>query len=616
MNPRLLLAALFLTSASAAAPTWSGDPGKGAEELSEQWTKIEHPSPSIGIRGIFRFTVEAAGLDWYPERIEQALKLARSMQDLDPASKTYGNFKWRRDHPKVEDQNAVEFSVQQAAFLRLRYASILTAGGTHRLDELLSTAIEGMHRHKVPVAYTNIFVMKSWNLIATGEALSRPAVAEEGYRQFSDWLAYTAENGIAEYGAVTYYGVDLDSLALIARYADRAEGRTQAESALRYLWTDIAANWWAPGDRLGGANSRSYDYLYGRGYLEAHTWTAGWLRKKPELEGAGWLPGPRGNLTTLLDACTWVPPEELTAGIRAQVPRVVVQRWNAAPPIAHAIHYVGHHVSLASSGASHGSDDRTLVANLGDSPAVPQMVLFMDGRGDPYGTHKLENAANQAKSLHLTPFIATVQKGAEVLQVLSDEPMGPKSRRKHGELSVFYTQLTLPAQAEVWFGDRRERPGRPQAPKTVPTGKPVFVRLGDAVVAVKFLFTQATDGQPAPVLFIADQSGDPADRLTVVHSAGEPVGRGTTVVWLRAAENLDETGFAAFRRTFAEARGSAKVDGTNLKAVVAGLNAPLRIEANLATGIRRELAGSEPDALLSINGQDVGQELLGPYRTR
>jgi hypothetical protein len=89
--------------------------------------------------------------------------------------------------------------------------------------------------------------MKAWGLIALGEALGRADVASDGYRRFDEWMAWTAKHGIGEYGAVVYYGIDLDSLALIARFAGRAEARAQAERAIRYVWTDLAANWWAPG---------------------------------------------------------------------------------------------------------------------------------------------------------------------------------------------------------------------------------------------------------------------------------------------------------------------------------------------------------------------------------
>ena len=609
-----LFAALLAGSWSAAAAqqAWTGDPAAAKRELEAQYKQIAQPSPTTGIRGVFRFALEAAGVGWAPERIEPALALARSMQDLDPASKTHGNFRWRRDHAGVFDQNAVEFSMQQAGLLRLRYAKALTPGGLHQLDALLTDAIDGMHRHTVKVEYTNIFVMKSWNLISVGEALGRADVADEGYRQFDEWLAWTARHGITEFGAVTYYGTDLDSLALIAKFASRPEGRAKAEAALHYLWTDIAANWWAPGDRLGGANARSYDYLYGGGYLEAHTWTAGWLRRVPDLEGAGWLPGPRSNLLTMRQDCTWGPPAALTDPIRSQLPRIVAQRWGS-DTAQRAIHYLGHSVSLASSGTGHGSDDRTLVANLGDGPKVAQMVLFMDGRGDPYGTRKEENKASQAKALHLTPFIATVQSGPELLQVLSDEPMGPKSKRKPGDLACFLSQFTLPAQAEVWVGDARVLPGTATQPYRVPTGATVCVRLGNAVVGVRFPLVVATDGKPAEIDYISDGEKNPARRLTVVHARGEPKGRGTTVVWVRATERLDDAAFAAWRNDFTTAKGAVTMTGNVLTAEVAGTHGSLRIEADVVKGERRVLQGGEPEAVLSVNGRDLGREILGKF---
>lgn len=607
----LVLCAVGVAVGRAETPTWTGDPARGREELERQWPQIEHPAPTVGIRGVFRFALEAAGLGWHPERVAAALDLARSMQDLDPASKTHGNFQWRRDQVGVLDRNAVEFSMQQAALLRKKYYDFLTPAGRAQLDAIVADAIDGMARHTVPQAYTNIHVMQAWNRLALGEATGRAELAAAGRAQFLAWVHYVAQYGISEYGAITYYGVDLDSLALIAKFSDDAPTRAAAEAMQRYIWTDLAANWWAPGDRIGGTNARSYDYLFAHGYTEAHTWAAGWLRTRPELEGAGWLSGPataRANQSTLYDACRWVPPAALVDPIRAQLPRLVAQRWGAEPG-QRAVQWVGRHVSLASSGASHGADERTLVANLGDSPAVPQLVLFMDGRGDPFGTKKIANAANQAKALHLTPFIAAVQRGPEVLQLLSDEPLGKKSKRKPGELACFLTQLTLPATAEVWIGDALAQPGSPEQPVAVPAGAPVYVKLGDAAIGVRFLLTTATAGGVAPVQFIEDQAGGPARRLTVVHEAREPHGRGTVAVYLRAAEGLDAAGFAAFRKTFAAVPVQVQF-ADNVAHLAAGA---LRIEADVVKGERRKLEGGEPEALLSVNGRDLGREILKGY---
>jgi len=606
---------ILVTALSAnAAESWSGDPVRGAAEMDRQWREIQAPQPTTGIRGVFRFALEAAGLGWHPERISAALDLASAMQDREPSSKTYGNFRWRYDQKGVLDPNAVEFSLQQAGLLRLRYGAVLGEAGRAQLDALLSLGLEGMGRHRVPTADTNIYLMQAWNRIAAGEALGRRDVADAGYRQLDEWMRFTAVNGITEYGAVTYYGVDLDSLGLIARFAAQPAGREAAERALHYFWTDIAANWWAAGDRLACANSRSYDTLFGRGYLEAHTWAAGWLRAKPQLENAGWLSGSHDDLTTFLNACAWDPPAEVTAAIRAHVPRVVVERWNGAPLERRATAYIGSHVSLASSGTTRGADERTLVADLGDSPAIAQVVLFMDGRGDPYGLIKTENAANQAKALHLEPFIATVQRGPEVIQVLSEDPTAPSARA--GKLAVFESQLTVPAQAEVWSDNDRLIPGTPDHPLAIDPRRPLFLRIGDAAIGVRFLLAVTPAGTPAPIEFIADRPDLPARRLTVVHSPGPPTGRGTTVVWLRVADGLDAARFDQFRRDFRRARGSAQLSGTELIVKAAAAAAPLSIQADLATGDRQELSGQDPDGLLTINGEDAGRELLEDYGAR
>ncbi|MBI5771507.1 MAG: hypothetical protein HZA93_27285 [Verrucomicrobia bacterium] len=614
---KVLLAVGCLAAVAAAAPTWHGDKELSAQELERQWPQIADAQRTLPIRGTLRFALEAAGIGWHSERVAAALGRARAMQDLDAKSAMFGNFKWRSDHPRVLDQNGVEFAMQLLGLLRSQHATALAPEARALLDAMMLDGVAGLSGHSVRIEYTNIFVMKCWGLIAAGEALGRADIADDGYRRFDDWLRHTARHGIGEYGAVTYYGVDLDSLGLIAKFAARADARAKAGTAIRYLWADIAANWWAPGDRLGGANARSYDYLFGRGYLEAHTWTAGWLRERPGLEGAGWIGGVQPNQVVLREAVMLRPPGEWTEPIRTQVPRTVVQRWGDKPE-QRAVHWVGQHVSLASSGASRGTDERTLVANLGDSPAVPQLTLFMDGRGDPFGTKKTANAAGQAKSLHLTPFVATVQRGGEVLQWLADEPRGPGSRYKAGELACFLTHLTVPRGAQLWTGERVLAPGREAAPAVLPPGASVFLRMGDAAIAVRFLVATSVAGPPAAIHWIEDAPDGPARRLTVVHATAEPKpgDRGSVAVWLRAAEGLDEAGFAAWRRAFAADGAQTRRAGAMVSLEVAGEAGPLRIEADFATRERRVLAGGEPEGLLGVNGRDIGRELLAEFGGR
>lgn len=109
--------------------------------------------------------------------------------------------------------------------------------------------------------------------------------------------------------------------------------------------------------------------------------------------------------------------------------------------------------------------------------------------------------------------------------------------------------------------------------------------------------------------FVDDTTGAAARRLTVVHSAAEPKGRATLAVWLRAAEGLGAAAFSMWRKNFSATRAEAHLSGNTFVAEVAGAQGPMRIEADVATGERRMLAGGEPAAVLSVNGRDVGREI-------
>jgi len=95
----------------------------------------------------------------------------------------------------------------------------------------------------------------------------------------------------------------------------------------------------------------------------------------------------------------------------------------------------------------------------------------------------------------------------------------------------------------------------------------------------------------------------------VVHSAGEPKGRDTLAVWMRAAEGLGAAAFSMWRKNFSATRAEADLSGNTLVAEAADAQGPMRIEAHVATGERRMLAGGEPGALLSVNGRDFGREI-------
>jgi hypothetical protein len=128
---------------------------------------------------------------------------------------------------------------------------------------------------------------------------------------------------------------------------------------------------------------------------------------------------------------------------------------------------------------------------------------------------------------------------------------------------------------------------------------------------MRVLLATTTGGTAAPIHYISGGEKSPANRITLTHSTAEPKGRGTVVVWFQAADNLDENAFAAWRRKFASAPSAVKFEGPVVDVRVGAPSGQLRIEADVTKGERRILEGGEPDALLSVNGRDVGREILG-----
>jgi hypothetical protein len=589
----LIQAALLPTDVAA-------EPSKAEQALDKSWLRIERLRPELGVREVVGFCLEAAGRDQHRDHIEPALDVVRKLQDQQIGSKNFGNFRWRWGDDIVHDLNGVEFVVEQAGLLELRYRDRLSSSAGETLRDLLTDAIVAIQAHRVPVSYTNIFLMKSWNQIALGETLDKPDLATEGYRALDDWLEYTRQYGVVEYNSPTYYGVDLDALGLIARFAQRSAGREAATRALRYFWTEIAANWYEPGHRLGGAHSRDYDYLTGHGELDRNLVHAGWFRDPDMPE-------------TIFDQlCQWNPPAELRAQSLA-TPRTVYQRWGEEP--AHwASQYVGRQFSMGVAGATYQNMDKPLAVNLPGGPEMPIVSFFLDGRDDPYGHERINTAGGHPKSLHLMPLLSSVQRGSEVLLLAADDDRTRQTTKTAKTLTCLLSHVVLATAAELWIDDQRETFSSPQRELPLAHQSAVFLRVDDVVLGIRIPLAVGTDGQPAKLMLVDDGRPYHVRRLTSVLSTDRPKGQGYVSVWMRAAEGLDDAGFARFRHDFRQARAEARVDDPLAGVEVAGIHGPMKLVLNIAEGERPVRLGGDPHGehdVLMINGREMAREILG-----
>ena len=558
--------------------------------------------PDLGARDLFLQTVVlcAAGRDL--QRIRTYCELATQMQDRDPQSRGYGNFRWYWRDEKVADYNAVEFSMQSAVLLLLRYGDKIPADARPLFDKLVDLGVEGCLRHRVSPSYTNIALMNASNLILLGEVLGRPKVVAEGMRRL-DWVCLEmAEHGIHEYDSPTYYGTDLDDLVLLASFARHERGREQALVLLDLLCTDLACNWFEPAGKLAGTASRDYDYLRGLGFLHTPLWALGWVTDKEF--------GGRGALHCGLS--DWRPAPRYKQLAVERVPRLVRQIWGPAPQHSKT-HYVLPDVTLGTSAATYHNMDIPLSFTFAGPREQVRGYFIADGRHDPYGKVRIpEGKGPHSKTLHLLPFWTAAQNRRDALGLVAYRP-----RDLPAEFTTLESHVVFPKAVDELWVDGARVDLQPKEPRPLRLGSAVVMRKGSAAVGLKVLAARALDGGDAPVTLEDDGNTFGALRLTVAHQAAERKADAAVCLWVRVGSGLDAAGFEAWRRQFVAATGAATLGTDSAEASAVGLDGRVA----LSVGARWQPTSWEPTptkAILELDGQDIGAPILDriePVRT-
>jgi hypothetical protein len=492
--------------------------------------------------------------------------------------------------------------MQGGALVWMRHRDKMSEPARKQLREILDFAVEGCLRHKVREGYTNIALMNAQNLILLGEGLDVPKATDEGYARLDRVYANTLANGICEYDSPTYYGTDLDSLVLLEAFMKREDGRKKVRALLDLFWANIAMNFFPPSQRLAGPHSRDYDYIRGRGILENHLWTAGWITGEI-----------RGSTAAIWPALgRWQPPAALYQTSATKFPRLIRQVWGALP-LQFRTHYMAADVTLGSSAANYHNMDMPLTVDLPGPPDYPRCYFIPDARHDPYGKVKIqEGKGPHSKTLHLRPFWTAAQRKADALGLVlyQDEDMTKtgKSLESH---------FVMPRDVDgFWIGDRQITL-KAGAPATFPLndGQALVLRKGSAAVGVRVVWAKAVGGKEPTVAFVDDGNTYGVVRLTVTHyESQEPpasvLGAGAAM-WVRVGSHLaTDAAFAAWRKQFAEARAEAATDDPRLTLKAAGVDGPLLIETTCPKGENTQVGPPPARCVLEVDGKDIGREIL------
>ncbi len=240
--------------------------------LESDWTAMQSMPPQLGVRDWFLLLVDALDTRFLKdEQVEWLLKKVQTRMITNPAAgRSYGNifWGWHETGFDVGDGNNVQFCVQYGILAKLLFNDRLSKEAAKSLDEIFTLATKGALNQEVRISYTNIYLMKIWNLVALGQVYNQPEMVESGRRLFNDWLNHVAQYGNREYDSPTYSGVDMESLLLIYTFIKDADIHTKAANALQFFINDLSVHYNQRGGFLGGAHSRDYNRVFSRDLLE------------------------------------------------------------------------------------------------------------------------------------------------------------------------------------------------------------------------------------------------------------------------------------------------------------------------------------------------------------
>ena len=175
----------------------------------------------------------------YLDSLDLLFDVAAEMQDRNPDSRSFGNFRWYWRDGLVMDYNAVEFCMQAGSLIARDHLGKMTPAQREKFLAILDRAIAGCLSHRVRDSYTNIAIMNAVNLILLGEARNRRDAFDEGVHRLDAFILNTALFGVCEYASPTYTGVDIANLHRLHAYVRDTAVRDRADRLLKLFWTDV-----------------------------------------------------------------------------------------------------------------------------------------------------------------------------------------------------------------------------------------------------------------------------------------------------------------------------------------------------------------------------------------
>jgi hypothetical protein len=570
----------------------------------------------------------AAGLD--AKIAQDFISRAMARQEMDPDSPRFGDVPWQMFANDMNDQNSVEFTFETVGPILLRYSDKLSPEFRKQLIAHAVASIPALRRHKVPVSYTNIYVMKTVNLILLGEAIGDSSAVADGRAQLDTWIDYTRTHGISEYASPTYAEVQIDCLLNGYRCTRLPDVKLKLAAALDYLWSDAAARFFAPGNVMAGAHSREYDFLRGTGTIGWLYWIAG-LADAPPVRTLF----ADGYATYVNEVENGYRPSNEILGLAKLNERIVKSRWDQRPG-ADTYLYVTPDFAVGSSSAYYAAQNRELAVDLGDGrPSKPVAItVSADVLDNPYGTAMVRDRSGHNKPIRIHTDTASVQDRSTVLALFNIPPEATKT-----PVHSIATNILFPLMADRIALDGKTVQFPPEAMGNPPPSAieqlqswsipahrddVLGIRYGNAGVAVRIFEADGTRGVDPELELKCDGFSGGAGRLVAYHYRGESralkekmIRAGVAVICRRCGNDeqfdslLRDAKAALIDQSLDDdvwrVRLTEPGDRQNPKSVLVSLD--------LATGRPADRRVDGADYVvdrLSVNGRDLAAEILDP----
>ena len=574
-----------------------------------QEQELVAPNPQPSVRQV---TFAALGLlesGGSPARAEKLVRHALGLQVMDPGAADYGTVPWRQGHPEIKDPNAIEFTMQPVGVILIRHASRLSEGFKEEVKPHVRAAITAIQRHPVLVKYSNIYLMKTVNLLLLGQAVGDPAAVAEGRANFETWLAFTRTNGLTEYASPTYSPIQADCLALAHNLIRDKALKGRMKGVLDLYWADMAASYFPDRQTMTGPSSRNYN--------------SGFLFSDPNVEYSYYLTGLRSRppsetmLSDMVRAFTVVRmpgyrPGRDILGLAELPERTLRARFGSGPGQDRYL-WITPELSLGSSSAYYGPQDRRICAEFASQKRLPLAGFVVDSLDSPFGTVRSTDRSGHSKPHHLPHLLATVQEEGFML-VLAD--LSPALLT--GDFTNLASNILLPARVDQLVLDGQAVDSSKPFNLAAGPGAVVGLREGRAALAVRLFSADGCAGQAPSWKLEFDGNAEGAARLAAHHYQGPmrsltgPHPRCGFIMMAARCETARE--FETFLQ-----RASSVVPVETMQKGVWTVKATFEgtvLEAGLdldrqEISLRRANGREWSQEILTVNGRDLGRKYLG-----